>query len=178
MNVIIRPVLEDIYSRIHEFQCEYLDRESFAEFAARVRTNPGCYLTAFDEEELAGICYGQPSRKDRSAFAIQGIAVNLDANKSFARRGIGSLLVREIETIAMSAGFRRLEAGSADDPKVEAFYLKNGFDPFELVAKGPAGEEYERVGVSSCAEGSKTRAVMREKHRQAEVIYIFMKRIG
>ncbi|WP_249315438.1 GNAT family N-acetyltransferase [Bacillus sp. FJAT-49711] len=50
-----------------------------------------------DDEELVGVCYGSPSRKDERAIHLQGIAVNLDVKKGYGRKGIGSRLIEEFE---------------------------------------------------------------------------------
>src|SRR5690606_12250743 len=125
------------------------------------------------EEELVGICYGQPSVE--STILLQGIAVNLDESKGYARKGIGSALISKFENIALLKGYKKIGVGAADDSKVENFYLKNGFNPYELVAKGLHHEEYERVMISNYEYGKKTQMELRRKYQPHEVIFIFEK---
>ena len=57
-----------------------------------------------------------------------------------------------------------ISLGSADDPKVEAFYYKNGYRPIEIVAKDKAGYEKELEK-------------LRRRHNPQEAIFIFEKRL-
>ena len=75
-------------------------------------------------------------------------------------------------------GYNQIGLGSADDLKVEHFYLKNGFQPFELVAKGENHEEYERVTINDYESGKVRQQALRKKHNAKEVIFIFEKLIG
>lgn len=177
-KLIIRSIQKEDYEKAHAFQCEYLDYESFDECVARMEANPGLYLTAFHEEELVGICYGHPSNRGESAINLQGIAVNLDESKSYARKGIGSALMKQFEKAVKEKGYHKIGLGCADDLKVEHFYLKNGFYPFELVAKSEQGEEHARVNVSDYARGKGIQEQLRQKYKPKEVIFIFEKQIG
>jgi predicted N-acetyltransferase YhbS len=175
MNITVRTIEKRDHHRVRAFQCEYLDQESFDEFVMRIEANPDLYILVFDEDELVGVCYGDPSNKDESTLNLQGIAVNLDKNKGYARKGIGTLLIREFEKIAKGKGYSNISVGCADDLKVESFYLKSGFSPCELVAKGQHGEEYQRVKISNYEFGKKTKEELRNKYKPKEVIFIFDK---
>lgn len=178
MNIIIRTIKKEDFQRVHAFQCEYLDNESYNDFVTRIHTNPELYLVAFDEVELVGICYGHPSYNFESAINLQGIAVNIDERKGYARKGIGSMLIEEFEKVVKVKGYKKIDVGCADDIKVECFYLKNRFHPYELVAKGQHHEEYERVKISSNYElGQITKEELRKKYKPKEVIFIFGKLI-
>jgi len=87
INLVIQTIEKENYIKAHLFQCEYLDNESFNVFLKRVESNPGLYLIAMDDEELVGVCYGSPSRKDEQAIQLQGIAVNLDVKKRIRQEG-------------------------------------------------------------------------------------------
>lgn len=63
----------------------------------------------------------------------------------------------------------------ADDKKVEAFYLKNGFSPVALVAKGRNGEEFKRVSISDYDSGLSKKQELNKKYHPHEVIFIFEK---
>jgi len=70
-----------------------------------------------------------------------------------------------------------ISLGSADDPKVEAFYYKNGYRPIEIVAKDKAGNELERVKIDQKAGYEKEREELRRRHNPQEAIFIFEKRL-
>ena len=176
MDIQVRAIERHDYEHAYAFQCQYLDSQQFGDFTKRVGDNPDLYLVAVDGNELVGICYGNPSKMDdTSVITLQGIAVNLDETKGYARIGIGSTMMRAFENAVMTKGYRKIGVGSADDPKVEAFYLKNGFNPIELVAKNSRYEEIERVKVDDFETGSIVREGLRRKHSPREVIFIFEK---
>jgi GNAT superfamily N-acetyltransferase len=177
MNIMVRPVEPASYGDVHAFQCEYLDAEEFNAFTDRVASNPDLYLAAYHHAELVAVCYGQPSLRNHAAVQLQGIAVNLDETNQYARKGIGSAILRQFEKAAKNRGFRSIDVGSADDLKVEHFYLKNGFMPYELVANGPDHEELERVCIPNYELGKETQETLRKKHGAREVIFIFRKSI-
>lgn len=174
----IRPVDEKDYAKVHAFQCEYLNREPFHDFVHRVEANPDLYLGAFDGDELIGICYGHPSHKMESAINLQGIAVSLDESKGYARKGNGSKLIAAFEEAVKSRGCSLVDLGAADDLKVEHFYLKNGYQPYELAAKIPGRVEIERVSVDDYQQGQVIREQLRRQYQPKEVIFIFQKRLG
>lgn len=175
MAIQVRAIEGHDFERVHAFQCEYLDSEGFHEFTKRVAINPDLYLVAVDGSELVGICFGHPSNRDISVMNLQGIAVNLDDTKGYARIGIGSTLMRAFESAVKKRGYKKIGVGSADDPKVEAFYLKNRFKPIELVAKDLHYEEIERVKVENFETGNVVREDLCRKHSPREVIFIFEK---
>jgi peptidoglycan/xylan/chitin deacetylase (PgdA/CDA1 family)/ribosomal protein S18 acetylase RimI-like enzyme len=177
LAVRIRPAEAADLAVVHPFQCDYLDRESAEEWKRRLASNPGMYLAAFAGDDLAGICYGHPSRRREGAADLQGIAVNLDHRKPYARRGIGSRLLRAFERVCAEKGFRRIGVGSADDPGVEAFYRTNGYRPVEIVAKDADGRELERAAIppEDADRAKERKEALRRKHGAAEVIFIFAK---
>lgn len=175
MDIKIRQVREDDYEKVHQFQCKYSDKEPFEDFVERVKANPDLYLIALDNEELVGICYGRPFDGAKDNMELQGIAV--DEEKGYAGKGIGSRMLREFEKTVKNRGFHKISVGSADDPKVEKFYLKNGFKPCQLVAKGPNHEELERLNINNYDSGKKKQEELRKKHEPKEVIFIFEKPI-
>jgi len=179
MDVSVRPIGPSDYRIVHALQCEYLDAESRDDFVRRAEANPGLYWAAFHDGDLAGICYGHPSRKDASAVTLQGIAVNLDKTKHYAGTGIGSRLLGAFESAVRRKGYGKISLGCADDPNVERFYLKNGYTPVELLAIGPNGEACGRVGIAGDYEAGKAmQQEIRERYGAREVIFIFEKAIG
>jgi len=180
LTVRIRQVDKADLPVVHPFQCDYLDRESADDWLRRVEANPGLYLAAFDGENIAGVCYGHPSRRSEGTAVLQGIAVNLDTAGPYARRGIGSRLLRAFERSCAARGFRRIGVGSADDPKVEAFYRKNGYVPVEIVAKDAECRELERVKIPAeeAERADERREALRRKTGAAEVNIIFGKELA
>jgi Predicted acetyltransferase len=177
-SVRIRPVQAADYAEIYAFQQEYLDSEPYASFILRVEQPSALYFAAYEGQQLAGIIYGEPSRRIEQDYLLQGVAVNLDTTLGLARRGIGSLLMRKFETAARQAGARVIGVGSADDLKVEQFYLKNGYHPTELVAKSADYRELERVSVHDYEAGKRLQEQLRAKHAAHEVIFIFAKEVN
>lgn len=177
-NISISKIKPNNYKGVYNFQCEYLDKESYGDFIKRVEANPDLYLVAYDENELVGVCYSEPFSKEENYISLQGIVVNLDKEKGYARRGIGSRLIESLEKIVIKKGYNKIGLGSADDKRVESFYLKNGFHPVELVAKGQDGKELERVKVSDYNSGLIKKQELYQKHKPWEVIFIFEKRVG
>jgi GNAT superfamily N-acetyltransferase len=175
-EIVIRRPNSAEYPRVHAFQCEYLDQESLEAFDRKLAEATGHYLAAFDGDEVVGVCYGCQSSRDANTMALQGIAVSLDTSNNYARTGIGSRLNAAFEQCARSSGYARIDLGSADDLKVERFYLKNGYVPYELVAKDADYEELTRVAVDDYASGKALQQQLRDQYRSAtEVIFIFHK---
>ncbi|WP_274361762.1 GNAT family N-acetyltransferase [Paenibacillus thermotolerans] len=176
MTIEIRQLRETEFEAARAFQCEYLDHETEAQFAERVRAYPDLYAAAFRDGELLGVCYGQP--RTGAEATLQGIAVSLDPSKNAARRGIGSSLVRAFEKASAARGYSKISLGSADDIKVEHFYLKNGFRPIELAAFGPNHEQYERTPVGDYEAGKMLREKLRLTYDAANIIFIFEKEVS
>ncbi len=175
MTLKIRPIQEKDYEKVHVFQRTFLDEDSYEDFVQRVESNPDLYLVAYLQEDLAGVVYGNPSKNKQTVINLQGIAVDLD--KKFARKGIGSKLMEAFEKVVKEKGYQVIGVGSADDSKIESFYLKNGFKPIELVAKDEEYNELERMAMNDYEEGLSKKEELREKHNPREVIFIFEKEL-
>lgn len=178
MDLIVHVIDRQNYERAFAFQCEYLDSEDFPDFLHRISQYPDFYFVAIIDGELVGICYGHPSQTNHLEIILQGIAVNQDKTKPFARRGIGSTMIHSFEQTAKKQGYNKITLGSVDDYKVESFYLKNGFKPIELIAKGPNHENFGRVQVDNYGDGNVLREKLRQRYKAKEVIFIFEKWIG
>ncbi|MDQ0060432.1 GNAT family N-acetyltransferase [Paenibacillus harenae] len=177
-SIEIRKPSAEEYPRVHAFQCEYLDRESFERFGERIAAAPEYYIAAFDGEEVIGVCYGQRTDRADDTIMLQGIAVNLDTSKRYARTGIGSSLIASFERIVHEQGYRRIDLGAADDLKVERFYLKNGYTPYELVAKDASYGEIVRIAAQDYTSGKIMQEQLRDKYQAHEVIIIFRKSLA
>lgn len=125
--------------------------------------------------QLVGICYGQPSRHNEGFIQLQGIAINHDASKNYLRQGFGSALLKYFEQEAVAKGYRGVDLGCADDARVERLYNKNGYHPYELVAKSAHGEDYERLAVQDYESGLLLKEELRQKYQAHEVIFIYRK---
>lgn len=149
--------------------------ETIEDFMRRVKRDPDLYIVTVDGNEVVGVCYGSLSKKHDSVMNLNGIAVNLDETKNYARVGLGTNMLLIFETAVKKRSCYKIGVGSADDPKVEAFYLKNGFKPTELVVKGPNFEEMERIRVDDYESGHLRREDLRRRYNPREVIFIFEK---
>ncbi|SEM79514.1 GNAT family N-acetyltransferase [Paenibacillus sp. OV219] len=177
MEKEIRFIKEMDYETAHALQCEYLDRETFEDFLQRVKSDPDLYFVTVDGSEVVGVCYGSPSKKNEAVINLNGIAVNLDHSKNYARVGLGTNLLLIFEKAVKQRGYNKIGVGSADDPKVEAFYLKNGFKPTELVVIGSNHEEMDRIRVNDFESGILRREELRRSYNPREVIFILEKYI-
>lgn len=173
MDIRIRAIDRKHYNSAYCLQYEYLDRVSYAVFIKRIEAISTRYLGAFHHDELIGICYGQPSSRNVKTFQLQGIAVRLDGQ--YARKGIGSRLLQSFEKIVKNNGYTFIDLGSADDMKVEQFYLKNAYQPFELVAKDHMYQDIARIAISNYEEGKVIKKELYKQYKPKEVIYIFRK---
>lgn len=171
----IRPVETKDLERVREMQCAFLDAEDMDSFKRRVELDPGLYLAAWDGGKLAGICYGKLKTPPGTAV-LNGVCADL--NEGYGRKGVGSALLRAFEKALRERGCKAYDAGSAPDPKVEAFYLKNGFHAVQLVAKSGDGKETTRVEVENYEQGLRKRKELHEKFGPGEVIFIFKKDIA
>lgn len=176
MNIEIRLIKKEDYLQAHQFQCEYLDKESYENFLERIDAHPDVYFVALHGEHIIGVCYGHPSKHAEHAMQLQGIAVNLDPK--YARKGTGSKMLKAFEGAARNLGYNKIDVGSADDTKVEKFYVKNGFIPYEVQAKGDNHFLYEKQEVENYDDGLSIKKTLREKHKPKEVIFIMRKSLS
>ncbi|PWW05189.1 acetyltransferase (GNAT) family protein [Paenibacillus cellulosilyticus] len=177
LSITIRPVQAADHTDVYAFQQEYLDSEPYEAFIQRIEPPSALYFAAYQGHQLAGIIYGDPSRNNEHEYVLQGVAVNLDTTLGLARQGIGSQLMQTFEAAARQVGAHSIGVGSADDLKVELFYLRNGYEPIELVAKDANYRELERVSIhdDGYGAGKQLQEELRTKHAAHEVIFIFAK---
>ena len=177
MKINIKKINKKDYAQTHQFQCLYLGKESFDNFIKKVDDDKTLYLVAIDDKNIIGICYGEPSENLKNSFELQGIAVNLDEKGKYVRKGIGTKMIKKFEEKVKKQGFKKLDVGSADDPKVEKFYLKNGFEPYEIQAKGNNHKIYNKEKIKSYEDGLKKKKYLIKKYKPKEVILIMKKEI-
>ncbi|MCY0878751.1 MAG: GNAT family N-acetyltransferase [Firmicutes bacterium] len=173
-----RAIAPPEYTEAYLFQCQYLDLDPWSAFLARIARHPDLYLVALAGNRVVGVCYGSLSPEREGWATLEGIAVDLGTARGYARKGIGTRLLRTFEKAVLAKGAVALGVGSAEDPGVERFYFKNGFHPVELVAKGQSREELARVAATDYREGCALRAGLKERYHAHEVIWIFEKRLG
>lgn len=178
INLTIEIIQQSAYHQAYALQCEYLDEEPFDCFVRRAEGHGNLYLVAMHDEQVVGVCYGEPSTRAAGTLTLQGIMVNLDARLGYARVGIGSTMLRCFERLGWQQGYQTVGVGAAQDPKVERFYLKNGYKPWQLVAKNYQGEELDRVEVHDYSSVERGRSALFAQHDCREVIIIFQKTLG
>jgi GNAT superfamily N-acetyltransferase len=84
----------------------------------------GTLVGAFDAETLAGFAIYRPN------LAVQ--LANLSAlyvSRSYRRKGVGSLLTREVARLARADGARRLYVSATPSVPTVEFYRSQGFEP-------------------------------------------------
>jgi hypothetical protein len=86
--------------------------------------------------------------------------------------------MQTFEAAARQAGAHSVGVGSADDLKVEQFYLKNGYRLVELVAKSADYQELERAAISDYETGKQKQEQLRTQYAAKEVIFIFAKELS
>lgn len=161
---------------IFKFQCQYFDKESYEEFYQRIVNKDAVYLAGYIDQQLVGICYGE-IRRPEVEYCLQGIGIDHGNDGKYLRKGLGSTLLQQFEEKVKHKGYRIISLGSADDPKVEAFYYKNKYEPIEIVAKDKDGNEIERVKINKGADCEKEREKMRQRNNPQEAIFIFEKKL-
>jgi GNAT superfamily N-acetyltransferase len=169
MNVEVRKADEDELKEFYEMQQTYLDIESSAIFFKNFRAFPDLYLGAFEGQKLVGIAY---AGLRNGGIYLRGICVDLGGG--YQRLGIGSLLLKAFEKAVACRGQKKLSVGSAPDPNVEKFYMKNGYAPIEIVVKREE-REFLRKKVSGYAEGKWLNESLKRELGAGEAIFIFEK---
>ncbi|MEM7374206.1 MAG: hypothetical protein AAF587_36770 [Bacteroidota bacterium] len=67
--------------------------------------------------------------------------------------------------------------GCADDEETERFYLKNGYQAFELVAKRASYKELASLSITDYDSGKLMQKKLRDQYDPEEVIFIFGKKL-
>ena len=169
MKVEVRKVDKGELKEFYEMQQTYLDIENSATFFKNLGAFPDLYLGAFEGRKLVGIAYAGLRNE---GIYLRGICVDLGGG--YQRLGIGSLLLKAFEKAVSCRGQRKLSVGSAPDPKVEKFYIKNGYAPIEIVVKSK-DTEFLTKKVSGYDEGRCLKESMKRELGAEEAIFIFEK---
>ena len=169
MKVEVRKVDKNELNEFFEMQQEYLDIESFVTFHKNSTVFPDLHIGAFVDRKLVGIVYGGLRN---GGIYLRGICVDL--NGGYQRIGIGTLLLKAFETAVACRGQKKLTVGSVPNPKVENFYIRNGYTPIEIVVKGK-GAEFTRKKVSGFEEGKCLKESLKRELGAEEAIFIFEK---
>jgi len=143
--------------------------ENSATFCKNLRAFPDLYLGAFEGRKLVGIAY---AGLRNGGIYLRGICVDL--GDGYQRLGIGSLLLKVFGKAVACRGQKKLSVGSAPDPKVEKFYIKNGYALIEIVVKSKE-TEFLRKKVSGYEEGKCLKQSMKRELGADEAIFIFEK---
>ncbi len=84
----------------------------------------GRLVGAFEAKALVGFAIYQP----RLVQDMANLAV-LHVSRDFRRRGVGSLLTREVARLARADGARRLYVSATNSGPTVDFYRRHGFEP-------------------------------------------------
>ena len=95
-----------------------------AALAPRVSRPQSEFVVADDGERLGGMAYAASSDADRKLVILHQLYVRPDCQG----RGIGQVLLREIEDAFPDAERLRVEVEAANEPAV-GFWRANGFEP-------------------------------------------------
>jgi len=152
-----------------KIQVEYLDNWSFEYLKKEHSKYPNLYIGCYEDNKLIGIAYGFIKKE---IIILQGIAVKHD----IWRKGIGSKILNFFEKQAKHTGKKIISVGSAEG-FVEKFYLKNGYEPVSIHAKGENHNLFAEKKVKNYEDGLKKREKLRKKYNPKEVIFIMDKKI-
>lgn len=177
MEITIRKIKEGDYEQAYNFQNEYLDAESMYDFKKRVQDGAVIYLVARDLDNLVGIIYGHPSDKFPDTYNLQGVAVDLDEKKGYARMGIGSRLIKEFEEQVKMKGVEKITLAAADDEGVEEFYMQNGYLPKEIIVNDDNYDELDRMKIDDYEHAKEMKEKMRREYLAKEAIIVFEKEV-
>jgi len=130
MTIRIHQVKKEELKEYYQMQIKYLDKDDFSEFLQNVDKYKGLYLCAVDNGKIVGVVY--PGTYNGEMY-LRGICVDL--SKKLNDKGIGSKLIKAFEKKMAQRGLERITVGSAEEPRAENFYLKNGWQPTQLVVK-------------------------------------------
>jgi N-acetylglutamate synthase-like GNAT family acetyltransferase len=152
-----------------KLQTEYLDKWTLDHLKTEYSKFPDLYVGCYEEGKLIGIAHGFIKG---DIIILQGIAVKYDT----WRKGIGTKILNFFEKQAKQTGKKIISVGSAEG-FVEKFYLKNGYNPVEIQAKGEDHHIFAKEKVKDYDDGLKKKDKLRKKLNPKEVIFIMEKRI-
>lgn len=97
---------------------------TYAAWERRFLEDPCLLVTAFDCGQIIGAAWG---RVEGTSVTVGPVAVGVE----YRGRGIGFLLIRELEARCLKLGIHSLWLGALQ--KAEGFYLKCGYQPSLLI---------------------------------------------
>ena len=187
---LIAPAdLQDAFA----LKTEYLDDQPFDQFARLYALHADLFVGLYQGGRLIGLCYGWPfaagGLKGADKIILQGIAVI----EPYNAQGRGGLLLAHFERQVARRGPHTISVGSAGG-YVEGFYLKNGYRPFQYMARLTRGalpaaldlpidghrdtDDETIVYLPAPAYEPGRKAVIQAALNAHEVIFIFEKGVG
>jgi GNAT superfamily N-acetyltransferase len=133
-----------------KIQKEYLDNYTFEDVKKNFAKNKDLYIGCYIKGELVGIAYGFIKK---NLVILQGIGVK----HKYWRKGLGTKIIKLFHKQAKKTGKKIVSVGSAADDKVEKFYLKKGYKPVSVQAKGENHFLYAEEKVRGYKTGLKKR---------------------
>lgn len=170
MEIVVKVLPKEDLKDFWKIQKEYLDNYTFDYVKKNYAENKDLYIGCYVKGELAGIAYGS-IKKD--VVILQGIGVK----HKYWRMGLGTKIIHFFHKQANKTGKKIVSVGSAEDDKVEKFYLKNGYKPVLIQAKGKNHFLYAEEKVRGYKTGLKKRDELRKKYNPKEVIFIMDKKL-
>ena len=137
MIKILDAVREDL-KEIHRIEVElYPNPWRLAFFNMILRLCTGFFLVAFEETKLVGYCVGEVKKRGKQAKS-EGIGhvMNVAVTKEYQGRGIGTLLIDEIERRFSEKGVKisYLEVRASNDV-AKSTYEKRGYQYVKTITK-------------------------------------------
>lgn len=94
--------------------------------------NPSIELVAEENGQIVGLLDIEYEKKELTVCSrgsgLGGMIWHIAVHPDFRRRGIGTMLLKEAEEMAIGIGLNRFEAWTRDDVWVHKWYENNGFE--------------------------------------------------
>ena len=167
MKLEFRRIAKDELKQLWYLHRDYVDRKSrFKDIKKIYFKLPNLFVGCFNRNNLIGYIFLDNLKRD---YFIEGMAVK----HKYWRKGIGSKLLRRIETQARQERIKKITVGVAPIGWVERFYMKNGYKPYLFLVRTKKKKIYIKVHKYNSNQKEK----VKEKLNASEVLYIMKKDI-
>ena len=165
-----RTISKNELKELWRFHKDYVDKNAKLKDIVRVYSrHPNLFVGCFNKNRLIGYAFLD---KHNNIYFIRGIAVK----QRYWRKGIGSRLLKQIETQAREEGIKKITVGVAPIEWVEKFYMKNGYKPYLFLVK-MKDKTSKKIYIRTHKYNPNQRGKIKEKFGASEVIYIMKKSI-